>query len=50
MKKILLALCAASALFANNGYEFTIVGGYAHTEGTQGIDDQKIMVLDWVKI
>lgn len=45
MKKILLALCAASALFANNGYEFTIVGGYAHPEGTQGIDDQKIMGL-----
>lgn len=45
MKKILLALCAASAMFANNSYELTIVGGYAHPEGTQGIDDQKLMGL-----
>lgn len=45
MKKILLALCAASAMFASNSYELTIVGGYAHPEGTQGIDDQKLMGL-----
>ncbi|MEE3705084.1 OmpA family protein [Campylobacter sp. CX2-8023-23] len=45
MKKIVLALCAASALFATDKYELTIVGGYAHPEGTQGIDDQKLIGL-----
>ena len=45
MKKIILALCAASAIFASDRYELTIVGGYAHPEGTQGIDDQKLIGL-----
>ncbi|ANE33031.1 OmpA family protein [Campylobacter hyointestinalis] len=47
MKKIALALCAASALFGANAYnyEFTPVVGYAHPEGTQGIDDQKFIGL-----
>ncbi|AII14314.1 outer membrane fibronectin-binding protein [Campylobacter iguaniorum] len=47
MKKIAIALCAASALFGANtyNYEFTPVVGYAHPEGTQGIDDQKFIGL-----
>ncbi len=47
MKKIALAICVASALFGANAYnyEFTPVVGYAHPEGTQGIDDQNFVGL-----
>lgn len=45
IKKIVLALCVALSLFATDKYELTIASGYAHLEGTQGIDDQKVIGL-----
>lgn len=45
MKKVALAICVASALFATekNTFELTPVIGYAHSEGTKGIDDEKFV-------
>ncbi|GEM_PF-6018657 len=47
MKKLALALCAATALFASNGYKFEIspVVGYAHPDGTHGVADYNFIGL-----
>ncbi len=47
MKKIALALVAATALSASSAYKFEIspVYGYAHPEGTQGLSDYQFYGL-----
>lgn len=40
-----MALCVALSLFATDKYELTIASGHAHLEGTQAINDQKLIGL-----